>query len=117
MQVYFQTMKTKTSLFFITLVVLVLTVGFWYGLPLFGLTDYFFETEVPGFFQYISICLSVGFCFSLFFIPFHLSFAKEFAIKKQKNMIKTLLKTQGILIVFVAILFAIFYLIVSFILI
>lgn len=113
MQFYFRTMKTNIFLSLITLMVLILTVGFWYGIPLFGLTDFFFEMNVPRFVQFVLICLSVGFYFSLICIPFHLSFAKEYAITKKKNIVNTFLITQGTLIVFVAFLFAIFYLTVS----
>ena len=112
MQFYFRTMKTNIFLCLITLMLLVLTVGFWYGIPLFGLTDFFSETDVPGIVRFVSVCLSVGFCFSILCIPFHLSFARAYAINKKKNMIKTFLITQGILITFVTLLFAVFYLIV-----
>ena len=91
MQLYLQTMKKKVFLTLSTFVLLILTVWFWYGFPLFGLSDYFFDTNVPGFIQFISICLGVGFCFSLFLIPFHLSFAKEYAKGKQKGMLKVFL--------------------------
>ena len=67
----------------------------------------------PRFIHFVLICLSVGFCFSIICIPFHLSFAKEYAINKKKNMINTFLITQGTLIMFVAFLFAVFYLTVS----
>ncbi|MDL4842436.1 hypothetical protein [Aquibacillus rhizosphaerae] len=113
MQIYFQSMKKNVFLILITFVLLILTFGFWYGLPLYGLSEYFFETDIPRFISFISICLGVGFCFSLFFIPFHLSFAKEYATSKQKNMLKVLFITKSILIMLVAMLFAIFYLIVS----
>ena len=113
MKFYFRTMKSNIFLVLITLMVLILTVGFWYGIPLFGLTDFLFETNVPRFVQFVLICLSVGFCFSVICIPFHLSFAKEYAINKKKNMINTFFITQGTLIMFVAFLFAVFYLTVS----
>ena len=99
MQFYFRTMKKNIFLFLMTLMVLILTSGFWYGVPLF--------------IHFVLICLSVGFCFSIICIPFHLSFAKEYAINKKKNMINTFFITQGTLIMFVAFLFAVFYLTVS----
>ena len=83
MQFYFRTMKTNIFLCLITLMLLVLTVGFWYGIPLFGLTDFFSETDVPGIVRFVSVCLSVGFCFSILCIPFHLSFARAYAINKR----------------------------------
>ena len=113
MQFYFRTMKKNIFLFLMTLMVLILTSGFWYGVPLFGLTAFFFEMNTPRFIHFILICLSVGFCFSIICIPFHLSFAKEYAINKKKNMINTFFITQGTLIMFVAFLFAVFYLTVS----
>lgn len=114
MRLYLQTMRKNVFLTLSTFVLLILTVWFWYGLPLFGLSGYFFETNVPNFIQFISICLGIGLCFSLFLIPFHLSFAKEYATSKQKGILKTFLITQGILIMVVAMLFSIFYVIVSF---
>lgn len=113
MQFYFLTMKKNIFLFLMTLMVLILTSAFWYGIPLFGLTDFFSETDVPGIVQFVSVCLSVGFCFSILCIPFHLSFARAYAINKKKNMMKIFLITQGTLIMFVAFLFAVFYLAVS----
>ncbi|GGK08974.1 hypothetical protein GCM10007063_34280 [Lentibacillus kapialis] len=47
-------------------------------------------------------------------ILLHLSFASEYAINKQEGMLRVFLITQGTLIMVVAILFAAFYLIVSF---
>lgn len=117
MQLYLKTMKKNIFLTLSTLILLILTVWFWYGVPLFGLTDYFFETNVPGFIQFVFICLAVGFCFSLFLIPFHLIFAKKYAIGKQKGMLKAFLITQGTLIMVVAMLFATFYIIVPLVLI
>lgn len=117
MRLYLQTMKKNIFLILSTFVLLILTVGFWYGMPLFGLSDYFFEMNVPRFIQFASVCFGVGFCFSLFLIPFHLSFVKEYAICKQKGMSKAFLITQGTLIMVATMLFAIFYLIVSFVLI
>jgi len=114
MRLYLQTMKENPFLTLGTFVLLILTYWFWYGLPLFGLSDYFFRTNVPNFIQFIAVCLSVGLCFSLFFIPIHLSFAKKYAVTKQKGMLKVFLVTQGALVVIAAILLAIFYLTVSF---
>ncbi|GGK08983.1 hypothetical protein GCM10007063_34290 [Lentibacillus kapialis] len=64
MQLYLQRMRRKVVLTSSTFVLLILTFWFWYELPLFGLSDYFSETNVPGFIQFISVCLGVGFCFS-----------------------------------------------------
>lgn len=110
---YFRTMKKNIFLFLMTLMILILTSGFWYGIPLFGLTDFFSKTDVPGIVRFVSVCLSVGFCFSILCIPFHLSFARAYAINKKKNMMKIFLITQGTLIMFVAFIFAVFYLTVS----
>jgi hypothetical protein len=113
MKFYFQTMKKNIFLCLMTLMILILTSGFWYGIPSFGLTEFFFEMNVPRFVLFVLICLSVGFCFSIICIPLHLSFAKEYSRNKKKNMISTFLITQGILIIFVAFLFGVFYLTVS----
>lgn len=113
MRFYFRTMKKDIFLCLMTLMILILTSGFWYGIPLFGLTEFIFEMNVPRIVQFVLLCLSVGFCFSIICIPLHLSFSKEYAINKKKNMINTFFITQGTLIIFVAFLFAIFYLTVS----
>lgn len=114
MQYYIQSIKKNIFLFIMTLMILFLTFGFWCGVPLFGLTIFFYEMSLPFFIQFVLICLSIGFCFSLFCIPLHVSFAKEYALNKQKHMLIIFLKAQSILIIIVAIIFAIFYLLTIF---
>lgn len=117
MQVYFQTMKRNMALVLMTFTLLFLTIGFWYGFPLYGLTDYFFKTSVPGFIQLLLICLSVGLCFSLYFVPYHLLFAKPYSKERQKNMFTVFLFVQMALIFTASALFAGFYVVVAFFLI
>ena len=113
MHCYFQAMKKNIFLCLMTIMVLFLTSGFWYGIPLFGLIEVLSEAGIPGYGQLVLISFSVGFCFSVFCIPFHLSYAKEYARNKAKSMTSTFFKAQGILITIVAFLFFLFYLIVS----
>jgi|SRR5690625_3468462 len=117
MQVYFQALKRNIILVLITFTLLFLTIGFWYGLPLYGLTDYFFKTNVPGFIQFLLICLSVGLCFSLYFVPFHLLFARTYSKERQKEMFTVFLLVQMALIITASVLFAGFYVVVAFFLI
>ncbi|NGP45886.1 hypothetical protein G4V62_13365 [Bacillaceae bacterium SIJ1] len=107
MRLYLQTMKKNVFLFLITVVLLVLTAGFWLGLPFMALT----EANVPAWLQVIFIGLGIGFCFSLFFIPLHLSFAKDVGTKKRENKVKTFFLVQGALMTFVATVVALFILI------
>lgn len=116
MRVYLQTMRKNIVLTISTFILLIFSAWFWYGIPLFGLSDYFFDTNIPNLIQFGLVCLTVSFCFSLFFIPFHLVFAKEYARSKQRSIFKVLLITQSSLILVVAMIFAMFYLFVSFIL-
>lgn len=114
MQIYFQSIKNNIFIFLITLMILFLTFGFWCGVPLFGLINIFSETSLPFSLQFVLISLSVGFCFSLFYIPLHFLFAKEYAANKQEHILTTFLKAQGILIIVVSVFFAIFYLLAIF---
>lgn len=113
MRLYFQAMKNNIFLLLITVVLLFLTVGFWFGIPLYGLADFFYESDVPRWFQIIFTVTSVGFCFSLFFIPLHVAIAKQYASKKQTTMVKSFSIMQGTLIVLVSILVVVFFLIVN----
>lgn len=116
-QCYVQFMRKKSMFTLGTFILLICTIGFWYGFPLLGLSDYFFKSHIPKFIQFLSICISIGFCFSIFLIPLHVSFAKEYAIHKHQNMLKIFFITQCSVIIIVAILFSVFYLLMSFILI
>lgn len=113
MQCYFQAMKKNIFLCLMTIMVLFLTSGFWYGIPLFGLIEVLSEAGIPGYVQLVLISFSVGFCFSIFCIPFHLAYARECASNKVKSMTSIFLKAQGIIITIVAFLFFLFYLTVS----
>src|SRR5690625_4432365 len=117
MPIYFQVLKRNMILVLMTFILLFLTVGYWYHLPLYGLTDYFFKTDVPKFIQLLLICLSVGFCFSLYFVPFHLLFARTYSKERQKEMFTVFLLVQMALIITTSVLFVWFYVIVSFLLI
>ena len=114
MHFYFQSMKKNIFLCLMTVMILILTAGFWLGIPLFGLTEYFYGMNAPILLELLIICLTVGFCFSIFCIPFHLSFAKEYAADKKKNRKKIFLITQAAMILLVSLLFAAFYITVIF---
>lgn len=109
MSIYFQYMKSIIMPFFITIMLLTITVGFWGGIPLFVMPGILYETRLPGVIQWILVCLSAGICFSVVCLPLVLSFAKAYAVRKGIGMLNTFLIGQGILIVFAAILFAVFY--------
>lgn len=113
MRLYFHAMKNNSILLLITAVLLFFTVGFWFGIPLYGLADIFYESDVPRWFQIIFTVISVGFCFSLLFIPLHLSIAKQYASKTQTNMVNVFLIMQGILVVLASILVVAFIFIVN----
>lgn len=117
MLIYFQVLKRNMILVLMTFILLFLTVGYWYYMPLYGLTDYFFKTNVPGFIQLLLICISIGFCFSLYFVPFHLLFARTYSKERQKEMFTVFLLVQMALIITASVLFAGFYVIVAFLLI
>lgn len=114
MQIYFHSIKKNIFIFLATLMILFLTFGFWCGVPLFSIIIIFSEMSLPLFFQFVLICWSVGFCFSLICIPLNLLFAKEYALNKQVPIIKILLKAQGIMIMVVAFVFAIVYLLIMY---
>lgn len=109
MSFYFQFMKPIIMPFIITIMLLTITVGFWGGVPLFVMPVILYETGLPRFIQWLLICLSGGICFSIVCIPFVLSFAKAHALRRGGGMLNSFLISQSILIVFAAMLFAIFY--------
>ena len=116
MKFYFWTTKSNVFLVLMTLMVLFITSAFWYGIPLFSLPAFFYEMNIPGFVQFILVCLSVGFCFSLFCIPLHLTYSKEYSIiNRGKKTLNIFLRTQCILIGFIACVFAVFYFIVLYV--
>ena len=114
MSFYFQFIKPIIMPFIITIMLLTITVGFWGGVPLFVMPVILYETGLPRFIQWPLICLSAGICFSIVCIPFVLSFAKAYAVRKGIGMLNSFLISQSILIVFAAMLFAIFYSVVPF---
>ena len=109
MSCYFQYMKSIIMPFLVTIMLLTITVGFWGGIPLFVMPVILYETALPRFVQWILVCLSAGICFSVVCLPLVLTFAKAYAVRKGKGVLNTFLIGQGILIVFAAILFAVFY--------
>ncbi|WP_455663196.1 hypothetical protein [Pradoshia sp.] len=106
---YIQLIKSTIMPFFITIVLLIITAGFWGGIPLFILPGILYETGLPRFVQLLVVCLSAGVCFSIVCMPLLLSFSKAYAISKGKAMLNPFLLSQGILVLVAAILFAIMY--------
>ena len=109
MSYYFQYMKSIIMPFLVTIMLLTITAGFWGGIPLFVMPGILYETGLPGFVQWILVCLCAGICFSVVCLPLVLSFAKAYAVRKGIGMLNTLLIDQGILIILAALLFAVFY--------
>ena len=109
MSCYFQYMKSIIMPLLVTVMLLTITVGFWGGIPLIVMPGILYETGLPGFVQWILVCLSAGICFSIVCVPLVLSLVEVYSRSKGKGMLNTFLIGQGILIVCAAILFAVFY--------
>lgn len=96
MTIYIQTVKKNIFMVLIMIVLMFFTYGWWLLMPFFVFPSLFLHLGIPSFLIFIIIFLSVGILFSIFFIPLHWSFAKEYASKRDKRKISVFFLIQGI---------------------
>ena len=88
-------------LIFMTIFLLITTIGFWAGFPLFVLSEFLYQTGLPGFVLFPLTRLSVGVCFSIVCIPLHLFIAD----RKEQATLNAFWQIQGISILLAGLLF------------
>ncbi|MCK0472482.1 hypothetical protein [Halalkalibacter sp. APA_J-10(15)] len=109
MNLYFQNyitiIKTNFMLIIIALMLLFVTFFIWAGLPFFviGNTIDLFTNHAIMF--YVSISLSGGFLFSLYFLPINLKVAKSIAAIKERGVVRSFLQIQLIWVFVCSVLF------------
>ena len=92
-------------LIFLTIFLLIITAGFWAGIPLFVLSEFLYQTRLSGFVPFPLTSLRVGVCFSIVCIPLHLSIAA----RKEQATLHAFWQIQGISILLAGLLFGLFY--------
>ncbi len=92
-------------LIFMTIFLLIITAGFWAGIPLFVLSEFLYQTRLSGIVPFALTSLSVGVCFSIVYILLHLSIAA----RKELAKLHAFWQVQGISILLVGLLFGLFY--------
>jgi len=87
----------------IAIALVVLTFGFWFGIPFIAIGNILSKINTPIFIQVICMSISVGIFFSLFFIPFHLEVAKKVGELKTKSTIIVFSRLHLVFVLFSAI--------------
>lgn len=82
---YFRVWKENLIIALVIVMLLPLTFGFWYGVPLFVLGDFLSQWNIPVPVYILMISFTIGLLFSLFLLPFNLKYAQKVAVKQQKN--------------------------------
>ncbi|MEK3953854.1 hypothetical protein [Psychrobacillus sp. FSL K6-1464] len=102
--------KQNFMLLIISIVLLVVTLGFWVGIPVFVIGNILTKFNIPVFIHIVCISISVGLFFSLYFIPFHLKVAHLVGKMKNESTIKAFGRLQ---LVFVLLSATAFYVIIN----
>lgn len=106
-------LKKNFMLLIIAITLLILTFGYWIGIPYFVVGNMLSELNAPVFIQGICISMSAGFFFSLFFISINFKVAKMVGEKKRQSTSQAFTRLQVAFVLLIAI---ILYLIFSLIL-
>lgn len=111
MRYYFQSykhvLKKDIMLVLIALVLLFFTFGYWLVIPVFYVSLTISNITNSIIINYLCILFSVGFLFSLYFLPINLKVARNIAVTKKHSFLSCFLVIEVIWIVFAAILFGI----------
>ena len=102
--------KKNFMLLIISIALLVVTMGFWIGIPVIAIGNILSKLNIPVFIHIICISISVGLFFSLYFIPFHLKVAHLVGEMKNESTIKAFSRLQ---LVFVLLSATAFYVIIN----
>ena len=101
---YIFVLKKNFMMVIIAAALLILTFGFWFGIPLFLVSGILSELNLPFFIQAVSVSMSIGLFFSLFFIPINLKVAKVIEKMKKQSTLQIFTRLQLVFILVSAIL-------------
>ncbi|MBR7554010.1 hypothetical protein ACFFJI_02400 [Allobacillus sp. GCM10007491] len=111
MSIYFQSylhvLKKNYMLVVIAAVLLILTYFIWAGVPFFIIGNIVADATSSGFVTLLSIALSGGFLFSLYFLPIHIKVAKRVASFEHRSVKKLFVQIQLVWIFICSAIFAI----------
>ena len=111
MRYYFQSykhvLKKDIMLVLIALVLLFFTFGYWLVIPVFYVSLTISNITNSIIINYLCILFSVGFLFSLYFLPINLKVARNIAVTKKHSFLSCFLMIEVVWIVVAAILFGI----------
>ena len=91
-------------LLIIAAALLVLTFGYWIGIPIFVVGNMLSKINIPLFINSVCILISAGLMFSLFFIPINLKVAKVVGEMQEQSTLQTFIRLQLVFILVSAIL-------------
>ncbi len=100
-------LKKDIMLVLIALVLLFFTFGYWLVIPVFYVSLKISNITNSIIINYLCILFSVGFLFSLYFLPINLKVARNIAISKKHSFLSCFLMIEVVWIVVAAILFGI----------
>lgn len=106
---YVFVLKKNFMLLIIAAALLVLTFGFWFGIPLFVIAEILSELNLSFFIQAVSVSISIGLLFSLFFIPINLKVSKMVGEKQEQSILQTFMRLQLAFVLVSAILLSIIF--------
>ncbi|AMW99245.1 hypothetical protein ATY39_07060 [Rummeliibacillus stabekisii] len=106
-QSYKQVLKKDIMLVLIALVLLFFTFGYWLVIPVFYVSLTISNITNSIIINYLCILFSVGFLFSLYFLPINLKVARNIAVSKKHSFLSCFLMIEVVWIVVAAILFGI----------
>lgn len=103
-QSYKQVLKKDIMLVLIALVLLFFTFGYWLVIPVFYVSLTISNITNSIIINYLCILFSVGFLFSLYFLPINLKVARNIAVSKKHSFLSCFLMIEVVWIVVAAIL-------------
>lgn len=106
-QSYKQVLKKDIMLVLIALVLLFFTFGYWLVIPVFYVSLTISNITNSIIINYLCILFSVGFLFSLYFLPINLKVARNIAVSKKHSFLSCFLMIEVVWIVVATILFGI----------
>ncbi|HAM81989.1 hypothetical protein [Ornithinibacillus bavariensis] len=113
MSIYFQNfkdvLKKEFMLVIMVSVLLVFTFFLWAGIPVFIIGSFVSELTSNIAIIHFCISLSVGFLFSLFFVPINLKVARNIAKIKNRSVWISIVRIEIIWIIVCALIFAVIF--------
>ena len=102
-------LKKNFMLLIIAVALLFFTFAFWVGIPIFVIGDLLFKINIPFFIYAVFTPISIGFLFSLFFIPINLKVAKMVGKIKERSTLQTFIRLQSVFVLVSAILLSLIF--------